>query len=293
MIDILSPALYLSLKKIKNKKIVKSFKNEIAGNEKFYNIHEGKRCFIIANGPSAKDLDFSLFRNEITFTVNQMVRTPKFKELKSNYHLWADRIFFEIDEKNSEDLEMLETIQAVNRLSPLTEVFYESMAKPMIEKYKLKETSNVNYFQVLEISNRHMERSLIDFTQPVPNYPTVVDHAILLAVYMGIKEIYLLGCDCTSIINIMMNKMQQSHNSLYAFEMTENTAKRLERYSQQRDMIEELSSQLEVFRSYQALDLYCKHNGVTLKNATNGGLLDCIERVDLKDLMLRKEEVSI
>ncbi len=201
--------------------------------------------------------------------------------------------FFEIDEKNSEDLEMLETIQAVNRLSPLTEVFYESMAKPMIEKYKLKETSNVNYFQVLEISNRHMERSLIDFTQPVPNYPTVVDHAILLAVYMGIKEIYLLGCDCTSIINIMMNKMQQSHNSLYAFEMTENTAKRLERYSQQRDMIEELSSQLEVFRSYQALDLYCKHNGVTLKNATNGGLLDCIERVDLKDLMLRKEEVSI
>lgn len=43
LIDILSPALYLSLKKIKNKKIVKSFKNEIVGNEKFYNIHEGKR----------------------------------------------------------------------------------------------------------------------------------------------------------------------------------------------------------------------------------------------------------
>ena len=214
-----------------------------------------------------------------------MVRNPDFLKLRPNYHLWADRVFFEIDESRPEDIEMLEVIKSVNRISPSTEVFYESMAQPMITKFKLNETTNVNYFQVLSLDPRHMERAFIDFANPVPNYPTVVDHAILLAVYMGFSNIYLLGCDCSGIVNIAMNKMKQAQESLYSFEMTENAAKRLERYSQQRSMFDELTSQAAMFKSYEALDLYCRRNGARLMNATEGGLLDCIERVHLEDIL--------
>ena len=271
ILNFLSPNIYLELKKIRNKAKVQAFREEISLNKKFYNIHKGKRCFIVSN--------------EITFTVNQMVRNPDFLKLRPNYHLWADRVFFEIDESRPEDIEMLEVIKSVNRISPSTEVFYESMAQPMITKFKLNETTNVNYFQVLSLDPRHMERAFIDFANPVPNYPTVVDHAILLAVYMGFSNIYLLGCDCSGIVNIAMNKMKQAQESLYSFEMTENAAKRLERYSQQRSMFDELTSQAAMFKSYEALDLYCRRNGARLMNATEGGLLDCIERVHLEDIL--------
>lgn len=285
ILDLLSPSIYLEIKKLRNRMKVQEFQNEISLNKRFHNIHKGERCFIIANGPSTKELDFSLLSNEITFTVNQMVRNPKFAELRPNYHLWADRVFFEIDESRPEDMEMLDVIKAVNKISPSTEVFYEAMARPMIDKFKLKETTNVNYFQVIGLEPRHMEKSFIDFTAPVPNYPTVVDHAILLAVYMGFANIYLLGCDCSGIVNIAMNKMKQAKESLYSFEMTENAAKRLERYSQQRSMYDELTSQAAMFKAYEALDEYCKRNGAKLMNATQGGLLDCIERVNLKDVL--------
>ncbi|MEI7987769.1 MAG: 6-hydroxymethylpterin diphosphokinase MptE-like protein [Chloroflexota bacterium] len=40
--------------------------------EEFNNIHRGKRCFIIGNGPSIKNTDLSLLRNEFTFGLNRV-----------------------------------------------------------------------------------------------------------------------------------------------------------------------------------------------------------------------------
>jgi len=285
IIDMLSPDLYLRLKKMRYKQQVGQFKNIIKKNKKYRNIHKGERCFIIANGPSIKNLDFSLLKNEVTFTVNQMARNPQFEILNPNYHLWADRIFFEIDKTKSEDLDMLEVIKLVNKKSPNTEVFYESMAKPMIDRFDLEKNTNVNYFQVISLDSKHMERGYIDFTEPIPNYPTVVDYVILLTVYMGFSKIYLIGCDCTGIINIVQNKLKEAQNNLYAFDMTKLAANRLERYAKQRNIKDELRAQATMFEEYEALNKYCYRNGVKLINATEGGLLDCLEKVTLKDIL--------
>jgi len=38
----------------------------------FRNTHQGERCFIIGNGPSLKNTDLSLLRNEVTFGLNRV-----------------------------------------------------------------------------------------------------------------------------------------------------------------------------------------------------------------------------
>lgn len=285
IIDMLSPKLYLEYIKKKNHKDVKLFHDLIKENKKYKNIHKGQRCFILGSGPSVNDIDFGLLKNEITFTVNQLVRNNQFEKLQTDYHMWADRIFFEIDKDNDEDVEMLDTIRLVNIKSPKAEVFYEIMAKQMIDDFKLEKDNNINYFQSLGMNTEHIGRKIIDFSEPVPNYPTVVHSAIILAVYMGFKEIYLLGCDCTGIINIAQNKMQEANKNLYAFEMTNAAAKRLERYAQQRSIKDELYSQAIMFEKYEEINRYCVNNGVKLYNATRGGLLDSIERVDLEKVI--------
>ena len=290
-LDKMVASLYFLLKKIKYRKIISEFKGYIDKNKKYKGIHKNERCFIIANGPSIKELDFSRLENEIVFTVNQLVRNPEFEKLKTNYHVWADRIFFEIDETNADDIEMLEVIKSVGRKSPGVEVFYEITAKPMIDNFGLEEISNVNYFQVLGLNPDRMEKLFVDFTQPMANYPTVVDYAILLAVYMGFQEIYLLGCDCSGIVNIAQSKLKNAKNNLYAFEMTDSAAKRLERYSKQRDIKDELISQAIMFEKYDALDKYCKRNGSKLFNATEGGLLECIERINI-DVVLSSKVIK-
>lgn len=40
--------------------------------EKYRDIHKGKRCFVVANGPSLKKTDLSLLKNEITFGMNRI-----------------------------------------------------------------------------------------------------------------------------------------------------------------------------------------------------------------------------
>lgn len=38
----------------------------------FYNLHKGKRCFIIGNGPSLRQTDLSLLKDEFTFGMNRI-----------------------------------------------------------------------------------------------------------------------------------------------------------------------------------------------------------------------------
>ena len=44
-------------------------RNRMAG---YYNIHQGKRCFVIGNGPSLNDTDLTKLRNEYTFGMNRI-----------------------------------------------------------------------------------------------------------------------------------------------------------------------------------------------------------------------------
>ena len=45
-------------------------KTLISPNSSLKGIHQGQRCFIFGNGPSLNNVDFSLFENEYSFTVN-------------------------------------------------------------------------------------------------------------------------------------------------------------------------------------------------------------------------------
>ena len=283
--DLISSSIYLKLNELRYLKYRKPYKTILQENIKYKNIHKGERCFILGNGPSINNMDFALLNKEITFTVNQLARNPKFEELETNYHMWADAIFFEIEESNKEDMEMLKVIKAVSRQFPDAVIFYEVTAKSMIEKYHLQEHSNIAFFQTLGMNTHIVERGYIDFTHIIPRYPTVIDYAICMAVYMGIVEIYLLGCDCTGFINIAQNKMNKAKDNLYAFEISDNAAKRMERYASRRSIKNELNSYAELFKKYEELNVYCERHGVKLFNATNGGLLENIQRVKLEDVL--------
>ena len=101
----------------------------ISSNSKYRNLYKGKRCFILGNGPSIQKIDFSLLKDEITFCVNQISRNKNYYKLNTTFHVWGDRVFFDIDDNNSEDLELLETMKAVGAGRNKPVVLYEYRAK--------------------------------------------------------------------------------------------------------------------------------------------------------------------
>ena len=107
---------------------------------------------------------------------------------------------------------------------------------------------------------------------------------ILVAVYMGFSEIYLLGCDCTFILNIINARLEASEKMEYAYECSTNELNRI--CKQQKTALEwELKNFAALFRAYRTLNMYCEHHGVKLYNATRGSLLEGIEKVRIEDVL--------
>ena len=257
-------------------------------NKKFHNCHLGKRCFILGNGPSLKSLDFGLLANEITFTVNQLPRNPNFPKLKTNYHFFADPVFFSLKDDAAEDLEVLDVIKNVNTVDNKPIVFYKLEAYNFIRTRHLDEILNVVYYDHYFTNMNHACKHYIDLTRPVPEVSTVVQYAIMTAVYMGFKEIYLLGCDCSGFVSAAQAKLKQAEKSLYSYEISENEKKRMEIRATKMSIKEELRMHLEWFEYYESLFKYCRRFGVKLYNATEGGLLDCLPQVKLADVMQKR-----
>lgn len=257
----------------------------IERNKEFKNIHKGKRCFVLGNGPSLKNLNFSRLKNEIVFTVNQLPRNKAYPELYSNYHFWTDEVFYKISDK-PQDRELLSIHRSVKTETNSPIVFYRATAKSMLEQFGLVNDLNIRYFMdVWYDDNNNIRQANIDYTKMIPLFPSVVNYAICLAVYMGICEIYLLGCDCTGFLTMGETSLKKAENSQYAYEISKNEKKRMEQAMERKTIYGELRWHADVFEIYEILDEYCRKNGAKLFNATSGGLLNSLPRINLDDIL--------
>lgn len=151
-----------------------------------------------------------------------------------------------------------------------------------IEKYGLDQYLNINYIE--EAFNIYLEESVIDFTKPTDLTGTVVLTAVLLAIYMGFSEIYLLGCDCTDIFTAIGAKIKDTSMTEYAWDNEKNDHNRMQNTLGQRSLESIYHVQYTKFKNFRIINDICNLNQVKLYNCTKGGLLDCVNRMNFEDL---------
>lgn len=256
----------------------------IKNNIKFKNIHKGERCFIIGNGPSINEINFARLEKEITFTVNQLPRNDRFPDLHTNYHLWSDERFFQLDKDNLSDMELLGVMKQVRTDDNSPTVFYKTSARDMILQYGLNECLNIEYFMDGPFCN---ELSDVEYpiTRALPVFSTCIHYAIVIAIYMGFEEIYLLGCDCTGIINILSSRMEKSYNFEYAYSISNNERTRMGRVSKMTKISDEFFWYGNLLKVYGVLYEYAKKHGCYLYNATSHSAIDNIPKVNLDEIL--------
>lgn len=138
----------------------------------FNNIHKGERCFIIANGPSLKHVDFSLLENEFTIGMNRIYLMKEQNGFTPNYLAC-------IDEKSQ-----------INQ-------FHEEFNKveiPCFFNFKLRNkfSKSLNQNFVLGKFSQSFAKGI---SKAYGNGKSVTYTAIQLAFYMGFKEVYIIGKD--------------------------------------------------------------------------------------------------
>ena len=150
-------------------------------NKSIKNRHLGERCFVVMNGPSINELDLSFLKGEIVFASNYFYRSELAKVVGPNYYCWADSKLFDKDES-------IAVVGEIKKVCPQAVLLLHHKA---FKRFGDRE-------DVFYIYCRHMANVFgisTNLACNASNYSTVAFHAVSEALYMGFKEIYILGLD--------------------------------------------------------------------------------------------------
>lgn len=223
------------------------------------NIYKGKRCFVIGNGPSLSIPDLDKLINEVTFSCNNSIQLLNRTMWKPTCFFGADHIFVN---------KYVNTDEKIESILSSCKYMFTNFRSGLYSKYHYK-YDNLFYLYLYRTSNLFFSEDM--------SRNTVIDGSSIfvllqLAVYMGINEIYLLGCDYSfqqelkSDGKLIVNKEIQTH------------MKYMDQAIEGRYRVD------AILNEYLCAKEYAETHGIKIYNATRGGRLEVFERVDFDDL---------
>lgn len=224
--------------------------------KKYHNLHKGERCFIIATGPSLTMDDLNLLKNETTFGMNSITKVFEKTEFRPTYYGIQDHLVY---------AKMQEEILGYYKYSD--NVFVSDRIKwhsKIGEKWNLF-SLNMSYHAYQRwFHNYFFAKFSEDIYRRVYSGFSITYSLIEIAVYMGFKEIYLIGADCSFSRN---GKIHFAEHGVA--DLSIDTAR-------ERNIA-----------GYEAAYEYIKNHDIKIYNATRGGELEVFERVTLEDILDR------
>lgn len=230
-------------------------------NKTLKNMAEGKKCFVLGNGPSLKQCDLSRIdkSKSIVFSVNEFFRTNL--DVDIDNYVVADPLYF--NEKEAKDF-VEEFFEGLKRYVEKKNVklWFPIVYKSFIEK-KMLNYNNISYFSYTsKLSNKIINE--IDLSRNIPSRYSVIHYCIQIALYLGVKSIYLLGCEETGIFGILNNYIDEGYDE-HVYEITDNQKKYFNNYVNNYIPVEKmLDGFSNIFHGYKIMNELCEANKVKL-----------------------------
>jgi hypothetical protein len=251
-------------------------------NSKFKDIHNGERCFILATGPSIKTQNLRPLKNELCISVSQFylhkdieIISPKYYVLAPSHHPFDFNDVIKI----FEGLEKCYSDDATYFLGYSSYIYSYYRFLENYSQYKNNNQYFINYSmnQSLEESN-YSNKAIWEIDQSPFAIRTVIYSAIQVALYMGCKEIYLIGCDH----DYLNDTSRVTNHHFYKEEDGISDAEHLSSFNTER-WFEEYYFR---WKQYRLIREYAQQKGCNIFSATEGGMLDVFPRVRLEDIVV-------
>lgn len=157
-------------------------------NRRFKGIHKNERLFILCSGPSIQKMDLTVLKSEITMAVHSFYLHKDISVIQPTYYCNAQ---WEYNEKITE--EVIEAyLRDLKKHVGKSQYFFSVKEKRIIDRIQMFAPEEVHYYCYGKDSSLYEEVDLCQGIMPVHSVPVI---CIQLAIYMGFKEIYLLGTE--------------------------------------------------------------------------------------------------
>ena len=239
-------------------------------------IHKGKRAFVLGNGPSINLQDLTLLRDEITFVANWFINHKRFRRINPTYYCVSSHEMFggwgKAPELNADFARLVaekqteQTFFFSNRFAPYLRqlgLVPDARLRSLIfdrPKFLIEEIGTQNY---------DLNRCMDD------GYTVLLTFCVPLCVHFGITDIYLLGCDCDYGLTTA------SDPKAYFYRPEQHTSATTSFNS----LVRIWTPGGPIFQTYEIVANEAEKRGTRMWNATRGGRLELLPRVEYETLV--------
>tara|TARA_B100000959_G_scaffold101002_1_gene106661 strand:- start:3034 stop:3906 length:873 start_codon:yes stop_codon:yes gene_type:complete len=277
----LPPLLFNYVNNFRNYHDFLKHSNLIKTNINLKNKHKGEKCFILGSGPSINDEDLKPLKNEIVFALNNFYVHDDFSEIMrgevEKYYMtapihppqteteWKDW-FSDMEQHMPKNVNLIFGIS--NQNNNIKSILSHHNLFVNFKKYWYYAGININDYY------NYKPRD-IDITRMTWIADTISIYSIIVAIYMGFSEIYLLGMDHNYICN------NKSNYRFYKDGIHQNDED--ERMLKDTSLTKHLS--FSIYKIFHQYELLSNNSDTEIYNTSRNSLLDIFEYVTFKDII--------
>ena len=237
--------------------------------------YEGRRCFIMGNGPSLNQTRLELLKNEFVWGFNKIYLLFDRISWRPAFYVTNDR---RLTEHISEEINGL-----INQLPKATFFFPDHFVKKELNN-SYQHEQIYWYHEIPWDSSQDRQTPLFsrDPSKYVVNTATVTIAGLQLATYLGFNPIYLVGCDTTYTIPPTV-KLENGNPELLTSTANDDPNHFTASYSGEGDKWSAPNVPLMIAQ-YEDARQALEETNTRVYNATVGGQLEVFPRVDFASL---------
>lgn len=243
----------------------------LAANRIFHNAHQGERCFILGTGASIKSQDLRPLQHETCIVLNGFYLHKDYATIKPQYHVINAS---PSDPTIGHELGLQWFREMEERITSNI-LFLCYPARRFVQEQGFFRNRRVHYLKTGD-GQRGFWKQGIDATRPLYPMHGGGPKTLQLALYLGFREIYLLGLDYDYFTRLTPQV------PTHFYEPTDGVLGRAGLLNW--DYLFLKNRQLEVWKDHEILRRFAEARGVKIRNATAGGYLETFERVDYQSL---------
>ena len=250
--------------------------HDLKKNIELKNKYNNKRIFILGSGSSILHYDLKVLKNEFIMTQNSFHMHEDIYDIEPNFHCVVPYY-----QSKKEYSTWIEYIGDMKEKMPSTTFIWGLNTKALIDNHH-PELIKQSYYIRTKYNSLTLKKAKVNISKTIMNIPTVLTQCLRVAIYMGFREIYLLGFDLDQICHTN----DRTFGRFYGMSKITDT-----KFEEDTEKIsdEETTDGWYTWwlmnKQFFLLKSYADQNKIKIINGTQGGILSYFKREPIENII--------
>ena len=249
---------------------------DLKRNVELKNKYNSKRIFILGSGSSILHYDLKVLNKEYVMTQNSFHMHKDISYVDPNIHCVVPYY-----QSNKEISIWVDYIADMKARMPNSLFLWGLNTKALIDKYH-EDISAKSYYIRTKYNLLTLKKAKVNISKTIMTVPTVLTQCLSVAIYLGFKEIYLLGFDLDQICHTN----DRTFGRFYG--MSKITDTKFEEDAEKNLDDETTDGWYNWWlmnKQFFLIKLFADQNNINIINGTQGGILSYFKREPIENII--------